>query len=135
MLLWAGRGRTGQVSSVQCQVQVSASQGREELALGRCWVIFCLSQLIFPVLVKAGRTNLHPTCHGKGQTTAPGRVKRGGFEPGQLCFPVSPGSGCTGENIQGLELCFPLLLAWECARERAREQSKAAKEELFQPQA
>lgn len=40
MLLWAGRGRTGQVSSVQCQVQVSASQGREELALGRCWVIF-----------------------------------------------------------------------------------------------
>lgn len=113
MLLWAG-SRTGQASSELCQLQVSASQGRGELALGRCWVIFCLSHSLIPVLVKAERTFLHPSCHGKGQSTAPGTVKRGGFEAGQLCFAV--GCGCTGENIQG----------WNCASDLAWEQIKAA---------
>lgn len=106
---WPGELRAvpGELSAVP--VQVSASQGRQELALGRCWVIFCLSHSIIPVLVKAGSTFLHSLCHGKGQTTAPG-----GLELPAL------GCGCTEENLQGLELC------WVCAW----EQSKAEKEDI-----
>lgn len=133
-----------------CQVPASASQGWKALALGRCRFIFCLNPTspallsmvtsLPPLVVKARRTFLHSTCHGKGRTKTPARVKRGGFdsalEQRQRARPALRSRQLGLLRPARMPCADGHTLPW-ASQEAAStwERSKAVKKELFKPQA